>query len=238
MRDAAGLADREPCQPGDEKAGCAIGPERRGESQVVGEQSARKRTDADGEDERSVIDRHRAPTAFRRGDVRQHDLARGQDETGTGTRHEAGDDEFGKAAGFRAPEVAESRDNAADGQRGASAEPVAELTRRHRDDESRQSVDGDRQADRRRGNPERLRVQRERRHHAAETELVDGDEHAHPDQDPPLEGRAVASRFRPAHDVTRFDRTSRPRLQQGGNCVPPSGGPSFRGTPLVLPASI
>ena len=141
----------------------------------------------------------------------------------------------GKRARFRAPEIAERRDDASDRESGPAPEPVAELTGRHGDDEARQPVDGDREADRGGGDAERLRVERERRHHPAEAELVDGDEDAHPDEDPPLEGPVVPPRFRPGHGVTPFVRTSSPRFRPGDARAPladrPASGPLLRGPP-------
>ena len=159
---AAGLTDRDPGEQAHEKAGRAIREEGRGETQVVGEETTRKRTDADREDEDPVVDRHHAPAPDGGGDIRQHDLARGQDEAGPGPREETRSDEFGEVAGLRAPQVAERRDDPPDRERRPPPESIAELARRHGDHESRQTVDCDREADRRSGDAERLRVERER----------------------------------------------------------------------------
>ena len=145
---------------------------------------------------------------------------------------EAGDDELRKRAGFRAPQIAEGRDDASEREGGPAPEPVAELAGRHGDDEPRESVDGDREADRGGGDAERLRVEGERRHDAAEAELVDRDEDAHPDEDAPLEGHVSPARFRPAHRVTPFVRTSSPRPRRGAANAPLSAHGAAGGLPL------
>ena len=64
-----------------------------------------------------------------------------------------------------------------------AAETIGEPAGRHRDQEARQSVDRDGQADGGLRDAEGARVERERGDDAAEAQLVHRDEHAHPRQD-------------------------------------------------------
>ena len=131
VRQAARFTDREPGQHADEKARGGICPERRSESQVVGQQTARKRTDTDREDKHPMIDRHRPPATVGLGDIRQYDLARRQDEAGASAREEAGDDEFRKTGGLpRTRNCRESKQRLlrpawAGGRAGRRADPTA-----------------------------------------------------------------------------------------------------------------
>src|SRR6267142_1699518 len=77
---------------------------------------------------------------------------------------------------------------AADRERVAAAEAVRELARRHRDEEAGEPVDRDREADGGLGDVEGARVEGQRGDDAAEAELVDGDEHAHPYEDADARG--------------------------------------------------
>ena len=140
-------------------------------------------TDADGEEEDALIDRHDAAAPCGRGDVGEDDLAGRDHEGGARARHEARADEGSVARRVRAEKIARRGDEPTRGERRAAAEAVAELAGRQRDQEAREAVDRDGEPDRRLRDAERPRVERDHRDDGAESELVDGDQHAHPDQD-------------------------------------------------------
>ncbi|HKA61740.1 MAG TPA: hypothetical protein VKH83_04910 [Methylomirabilota bacterium] len=148
-----------------------------------GEQTAGQRADAHREDEHALVDRHHAAAVGRRRDVRQHDEAGGEHERRARAGDEAGAHERGVGGRDRAEHVADRGHETAQGQRGPTAELIREPARRHRDQEAREPVDRDGQADGGLRDAEGARVQCERGDDAAEAELVDRDEHAHPRQD-------------------------------------------------------
>ena len=57
---------------------------------MLGEQTARKRADADRKDEGALVDGDGAAARLGRGDVGEHDLAGGDDQPGAGAGDEAG----------------------------------------------------------------------------------------------------------------------------------------------------
>ena len=96
------------------------------------------------------------------------------------------------ALGLAAVPALAFQDAAPEGKRGPPAEAIRELSHRHRDEEPREPVDGDGQADRRLGHPEGPGVERQHGDDAPEPELVDRDQDAHPDQDPDVAERRAA----------------------------------------------
>ena len=143
-----------------------------------------------------------------------HDQAGGEDERGACAGHEARTDKGGVGRRERAEHVAQGGEDAADRQRVAPAESVRELARGHRDEEAGEPVDRDGEPDGGLGDVEGARIEGERGDDAAEAELVDGDEHAHPDEDPDARGLS--------HDRlgVSLNRQGRPR---------PPGGPGAPG---------
>ena len=212
--DRARLGNREPGHRRGHQRRDRVGQEGRREAPVGGEQPAGQRPDADREDERALVGRHHAPAIGRRGDVRDDDQAGGEDERGACAGHEARADEGGVARRERAEHVADRGEDAADRQRVAPAEAVRELARGHRDEEAGEPVDRDGEPDGGLGDVEGARVEGQRGDDAAEAELVDGDEHAHPDEDADARGLS--------HDRlgVSLNRQGRPR---------PPGGPGAPG---------
>ncbi len=98
------------------------GVERGGQAEVLGQQPARQRAGADGEGEDAGVDAHGAAALGRLGDVREHDLAGGQGQRRAGAGHEAAAQEQAVVDGERAQQVAEDGDQAAQGQRAATAD--------------------------------------------------------------------------------------------------------------------
>jgi hypothetical protein len=104
-------------------------------------------------------------------------------EGGARAPHEARADAGSVARRVRAEEIARRGDEPSRGECRAAAEAVAEVSGRQRDQESREAVDRDGEPDRRLRHAERPRVERDHRDDGAKSKLVDGDQHAHPDQD-------------------------------------------------------
>jgi hypothetical protein len=80
---------------------------------VLREQATRERPDAHREQEGALIDRHHPAALCRRADVGQHDHADRLHPARADARHEARSHEFRKAAGERAPQVAQRADQPA-----------------------------------------------------------------------------------------------------------------------------
>jgi hypothetical protein len=179
----ARVRDRQPRDPGGERAGERVDDERRGEAEALGQQAARVGPDAHREEEDALVDRHHAPATRGRADVRQHDLARDEHEGGADAGHEARRHEGREVRRRGAGQVAGGGDEAAEGQRRAPAEHVGQLADRHRDQEAGEAVDGDGDADGRLRHAEGAGVERDHGNDGAEAELVDGDQHAHPHED-------------------------------------------------------
>jgi hypothetical protein len=97
--------------------------------------------------------------------------------------HEAPGHEGGKGRRVRAEEIAGRRHQSAEGEGGPAPEAVGEATRGHGHEEAREPVDGDGHPDGRLRHVERSGVEGEHGHDAPEAELIDRDEHAHPDED-------------------------------------------------------
>jgi len=89
---------------------------------VLGEQAAGERADADREQEGSLVDGDGARPPRRRADIGQYHLPRGEDEACAGD--EARSDEFQIAARPSAPQIAERREEAAEGQGRSPADPI------------------------------------------------------------------------------------------------------------------
>ena len=189
-RQSPGLDNCEPSHHCRDQAGDPIGQERRSQPVVFGQKTARKRTDSDREDERRLVDGDCAPASLRGADVGQHDLACRYDQACARAGDEPRQDEFRVGGGPGAPQVADGRDQSPDRQCRSASEAIGHLARGQCDDEPRQTVYGDGKADGGGRHTKRLRVERQRRHHAAETELVDSHEHAHPDEHTAFERHA------------------------------------------------
>jgi len=95
---------------------------------------------------------------------------------------EARGHELGEVGRPGAPEIAGRRKQAAERKRRAAPEHVGQPPDGHGDEEARKAVYGDGHADGGRSDVERLRVERQHRHDGPEAELVDADQHAHPEQ--------------------------------------------------------
>jgi hypothetical protein len=160
---------------------------------LLGEQAARERPDTDRKEEGALIDGNGAAATVGCAYVGQHHLPGGEDQPGTCTGNEAGDDEFRIPGRPGTPQVAEGRHEAADCKRRPAPEPVRQLPRRDRRGETRQTIGRNRHADRRGRHAERLRIEGEGRHHGAEAELVHGDEHAHPNEHSSFKRHAAGS---------------------------------------------
>jgi hypothetical protein len=172
-----------PRHHGGERARHRVDEERRGQAEALRQHAAGQRPDADGEQEDTLVDGHHAAASRRRRDVGEHDLAGDEHEGGADAGDEARGDEHGKARRHGAEHVAGSRDEAAQRERRAAADDVGEPADGHRDEEAREAVHGDGEADGRLRHAERARVEGEDGNDAAESELVDGDQHAHPHED-------------------------------------------------------
>ena len=160
-----------------------VGEEGRPQPIALGEDPARQRTDAHREEKDAVIDGHDAAPPSGRADVREHDLAGDEHEPGSDARHESSAHEHGEARRVRAEKIAGGGGEAADGEGGPATDPIRELSGGHGDQEASEAVDRDGDADGRLRDAEGAGIEREGGDDAAEAELVDGDEHAHPEQD-------------------------------------------------------
>src|SRR2546421_208321 len=116
-------------------------------------------------------------------------------EGGADAGDEARGDEHGKVRRHGAEHVAGGGDETAQRERRAAADDVGEPADGHRDEEAREAVYGDGEADGRLRHAERARVEREDGNDAAESELVDGDQHAHPHEDARRVGTDHAARL-------------------------------------------
>jgi hypothetical protein len=92
-------------------------------------------------------------------------------------------DEDREARRHGAEHVAGRGDEPAQRECRATPDDVGEPADGHGDEEAREAVHGDGEADGGLRHAERARVEREDGHDAAESELVDGDQHAHPHED-------------------------------------------------------
>jgi hypothetical protein len=110
---------------------------------LLGQHAPGEGAQADREQEAPLVDRHRTAAPGRCGDVGQHDLTGGEDESRPRTGHEPGADEDRIVRGVRAEEIAGGRHEPPERERRPPAEAVGELAHRHRHQEPRQSVDGD-----------------------------------------------------------------------------------------------
>ena len=177
------LGNPHPGEGGRHHARDRVGEEGRPQPIALGEDPARQRTDAHREEKDAVIDGHDAAPPSGRADVREHDLAGDEHEPGSDARHESSAHEHGEARRVRAEKIAGGGGEAADGEGGPATDPIRELSGGHGDQEASEAVDRDGDADGRLRDAEGAGIEREGGDDAAEAELVDGDEHAHPEQD-------------------------------------------------------
>jgi hypothetical protein len=195
------LRDLKPRDGGGQGAGHRVDHERGRQAEALGQQAARHRADADREEEDALVDRHRAAAVGRRRDVGEDDGPADEHERGAGAGDEATADEQRVRRRVGAGEIAGRAHEPAQRQDAAPSDAIGELAGRHGEEEAGQAVHGDGQADGRLADAEAARVEGEDGHDRAEAELVDGHQHAEPDEDP-----RAARRLR-----RRSQRTSSPR---------------------------
>ena len=178
----ARLGDRKPGDHADQRSRRGIGQKGHRQTIVLGEQATRIRPHTNRKQKAALIDRHHATAPLRRADVGQHHHPDGQHDATTHAGDEAGQQKLGEGAAIAGPEIAEYPHHTAQGQRRTPPDPIGHLPGRHRRQKARTAEHRDRGADGRNRHIEGLGVKRQHRHHRTESELIEEDDRAHPEE--------------------------------------------------------